>query len=139
MADDLNNNTILHPANIEVESNYQQENILRLNVKKEDKLFHTTTPTQKKNWFVRNWKYILGIAITFSLMGYLIWRSNPSTIWETISQSNYLLILASFGGTLILFAIKTIRWKFILKSQDLDLPFFVSFPIIVHQKSSTNQ
>ncbi|NHJ48816.1 MAG: flippase-like domain-containing protein [Asgard group archaeon] len=106
-----------------LEENVEEEN-LELSVQIE-------TSTKKKNWFVRYWKFILGLIVTIGLLTYLIITSEPDKIWITLSNSNYLLILAAFGCTALLFVIKTIRWKAILLQQGHNVNFLQAFNLIL--------
>ncbi|MGC9779363.1 MAG: flippase-like domain-containing protein [Candidatus Heimdallarchaeota archaeon] len=124
MTDDLYDNAITHQANFEIDASFDPEEKIVIPKLKWNKVITISETMPKNDWFKRNWKYIMGIVITFGLMGYLIWRSKPIAIWETLVESNYLLILSSFGGTIILFLIKTLRWKAILKTQGINIPFF---------------
>jgi len=85
----------------------------------------------KKSWFKKNWKYLLGIVVTGSLMTYLIMKSDPKTIGKSLQEANYWFFFAAFGGTILLFIIKTLRWKYILKQQGEKVPFMEAFSLIL--------
>lgn len=82
-------------------------------------------------WFKKNWKYLLGVCITIGLMGYLIWRSEPDKILESIIYAKPWYLVASAGLTLVLFTIKTARWQFILRAQEVQLPFFKGLKLVL--------
>jgi len=127
----MNNMATSLAMDYEVDTTYYPEEILTLSRKSEREFRAIIDQELKKNWFIKNWKYIVGIVITLGLMIFLIWKSNPLSIWETLIKSNYFMILASFGVTVILFSIKTFRWKFILKNQGINLPFFQILDLVL--------
>ncbi len=131
MTDNLYDNAILPPTNFEIDSSFVPEEKIVIPKLKMNKVITISESIPKNDWLNRNWKYMIGIVITFGLMGYLIWRSKPIAIWENLVESNYLLILASFGGTIILFLIKTFRWKAILKTQGINMPFFQALDLVL--------
>jgi len=85
----------------------------------------------KTSWFRKNWKYLLGIVVTIALMTYLIIRSKPGAIGESLQKANYWFIFAAFGGTIVLFIIKTLRWMYILKQQGEKVPFMEALSLIL--------
>lgn len=87
--------------------------------------------SKKGNWFKKNWKYLAGFVITIGLMAYLIWRSKPEDMWFSLRDSNYPLILASFGGTILLFIVKVLRWKAILKQQGYKVKFLQTLKLVL--------
>ena len=82
-------------------------------------------------WFKKYWKYILGFLVTAGLLGVLIWKADPQAIKDGLVGSNYWLILASFGLTLLLFAIKILRWKSILRVQGIKISFLEALDLIL--------
>jgi uncharacterized protein (TIRG00374 family) len=82
-------------------------------------------------WFKNYWKYILGFLVTAGLLVVLIWRAEPKLIIESLVESNYWLILASFGLTFFLFTIKILRWQSILRVQGCKVSFFEAFELIL--------
>ncbi|MBK5113735.1 MAG: flippase-like domain-containing protein [Candidatus Heimdallarchaeota archaeon] len=82
-------------------------------------------------WLKKYWKYILGFFVTAGSLGILIWFADPTAIIDGLVNSNYWLILASFGLTLILFTIKVLRWQSILRVQGCKVSFFESLELIL--------
>jgi len=82
-------------------------------------------------WFKKYWKYILGFIVTAGLLGILIWQGEPTEIWASLVGSNYWLILASFGLTLLLFTVKILRWQSILRVQGIRISFFEALDLIL--------
>lgn len=91
-----------------------------------DKRGNNFTLTMKKYW-----KYFLGIAVTFLLLGYLILKSNPEDIFKGLQNANGYFILISIGLMLILFTIKTIRWQIILAAQGIKIRFFDALYLVL--------
>ncbi|MBN1329368.1 MAG: flippase-like domain-containing protein [Candidatus Heimdallarchaeota archaeon] len=96
-----------------------------------DTQFEIPSQEVKKGWFKKNWKFLLGIVVTVTLMTYLIYRSEPGQISKSLQEANYWYILMAFGGTILLFTIKTLRWMFILKQQGEKIPFMEAFSLIL--------
>ncbi|NPE08160.1 MAG: flippase-like domain-containing protein [Asgard group archaeon] len=82
-------------------------------------------------WFKKYWKYLLGFLVTISLLVILICFAEPKLIWESLTGSNYQLILASFGITFLLFVIKILRWQAILRVQGCKISFFEALDLIL--------
>ncbi|MHA1122406.1 MAG: lysylphosphatidylglycerol synthase transmembrane domain-containing protein [Candidatus Heimdallarchaeota archaeon] len=82
-------------------------------------------------WLKKYWKYILGFFVTAGLLTALIWFADPKAIIDGLANSNYWLILASFGLTLILFIIKILRWQSILRVQGHKISFFEALELIL--------
>jgi len=82
-------------------------------------------------WFKKYWKYILGFIVTAGLLGILIWLAEPKAIKASLVGSNYWLILASFGLTILLFIIKILRWQSILRVQGNKISFFEALELIL--------
>jgi uncharacterized protein (TIRG00374 family) len=78
-----------------------------------------------------NWKTILGVVITLGLMSFLIWKCEPRKVWLGLVEANKWLLLASFGCTLVLFVIKTLRWQAILRPHEIKHPFFKTLVLII--------
>jgi len=99
-----------------------------------DELLEIIEEKEKKRssrWFKKYWKYILGFLVTAGLLGILIWKADPQAIKDGLVGSNYWLILASFGLTLLLFAIKILRWKSILRVQGIKISFSEALDLIL--------
>jgi uncharacterized protein (TIRG00374 family) len=109
----LNNNEIIKTS----EDKSHDENLIEL--------------PKKKNWLSRNWKFIAGFVLTISLMVYLVLKSEPEEMLVSLRDSNYWLILASFGGTILIFLVKIFRWKAILKQQGHKIKFFHALKLVL--------
>jgi len=77
------------------------------------------------------WKFALGIIIALGLMTFLIIRSNPKSIWESLVSANIALIFGAIGCTFLLFIIKTIRWQLILKPHGYKIPFLQALRLVL--------
>jgi len=100
-----------------------QDEILEILEEKEEK--------RSIRWFKKYWKYILGFLVTAGLLGVLIWNAEPEAIKAGLIGSNYWLILASFGLTILLFTIKILRWQSILRVQGNKISFFEALELIL--------
>ena len=93
-----------------------------INIPKENKV---------KVFFKKYWKYILGIFVTLGLVAFLIWKSNPIEVWNGFKNSNIEFIFAALGCTVVLFILKTLRWKLVLKPHGYKNPFFETLKLIL--------
>jgi len=100
-----------------------QDKILEILEEKEEK--------RSTRWFKKYWKYILGFLVTAGLLGVLIWRADPVAIKAGLVGSNYWLILAAFGLTILLFTIKILRWQSILRVQGIKISFLEALDLIL--------
>ena len=87
--------------------------------------------SREKNWFKKNWKYIIGFLVTIGLMAVLIWQSNPSDFWNCLINANLLLLLGAVGITAVLFILKTIRWQIILGAQETKISFWKTLRLVL--------
>lgn len=104
------------------------------NINDQDEILEILEEKEEKRsirWLKKYWKYILGFFVTAGLLGILIWQADPIAIKAGLIGSNYWLILASFGLTLLLFTIKILRWQFILRAQDCKVSFFEALDLIL--------
>ncbi len=99
-----------------------------------DELLETIEEKEEKRstrWFKKYWKYTLGFFVTAGLLVVLIWNANPEAIKDGLVGSNYWLILASFGLTILLFTIKILRWQSILRVQGHKISFIEALDLIL--------
>ncbi|NHK32351.1 MAG: flippase-like domain-containing protein [Asgard group archaeon] len=109
---------------------FEKNEIIKTNKdKKHDEVL--IDPPKKKNWFSKNWKFLAGFVVTFGMMIYLIMRSEPKNMLVSLRNSNYWLILASFGGTILIFLVKIFRWKAILKQQGHKIKFLQTLKLVL--------
>lgn len=87
--------------------------------------------SQVKLLVKKYWKFALGIAVALALMTYLILKSKPELIWESLVNANIALIFGAIGCTFVLFIIKTIRWQLVLKPHGYNIPFSQALRLVL--------
>lgn len=79
---------------------------------------------KKTNHLFKFLRTVLVVSITLGLMIYLVFKVKPNKLADAFRLLDTLTILLVFLLTLLMFVIKTLRWKYILYCLNLSIPFF---------------
>ena len=75
-------------------------------------------------------KYLLVFAkvcLSFGLIYWLLRGADLQTIWQTVQSANPWFLLLAFAMFYVGFALMVLRWRILLRLEDLDAPFWYLF------------
>lgn len=76
-------------------------------------------------------KSLLSLVISISILALLVYISGPEKVWATIASANLLYVFAGFGLWVFSVALRTIRWRFLLKNVKSFPDFFSTMRVLL--------
>lgn len=76
-----------------------------------------SNPTSKSRWGRRG-AWLIGLAISATLLAWVLYKSDPRQVWSDARHANGWLLLLTVTFATLTFPVRTIRWRLILRDSD---------------------